>query len=312
MQKGAAAHSVQQPPAKPFGKRLLLEDFLGVAGDHQLLVGSNDQSAHLCAPGSNLAHIAHGVLVLLGIDADAQPIHVVADLCTGNCIVLADAAGEDDGIHAAHCSDVSANGLLDLVVQHVGSQLCALVAGSSCLFHVTLVAGNTGDAQQAGLLVQDLVQLVAGDVQGVLQVVDHRGVQVAAAGAHHQAGQRGHAHRGINDLALIDSGDGGTIAQMAGDQLQALNRLLKELGSAVADILVAGAVEAVAADAVLLIVLIGDGVHISLRGHGGVESRVKGPQHSACPRQRPCRRPRCPEWRQGCAEEPAGSGRGSP
>ena len=46
---------------------LLLDDFLGVAGDHQLLVGSNDQSAHLCAPGSDLAHIAHGVLVLLGV-----------------------------------------------------------------------------------------------------------------------------------------------------------------------------------------------------------------------------------------------------
>ena len=116
---------------------------------------------------------------------------------------------------------------------------------------------------------------MAGDLKVILQVVDHRGVQIAAAGAHHQTGQRGHAHRGINDLALIDCGDGGTIAQMAGDQLQALNRLLQKLGGAVADILVARAVEAVAADAVLLIVLIGDGVHISLGGHGGVESRVK-------------------------------------
>ena len=62
---------------------------------------------------------------------------------------------------------------------------------------------------------------------------------------------------------------------MAGDQLQALNRLLQELSGAVADILVARAVEAVAADAVLLIVLVGDGVHVSLRGHGGVESRIK-------------------------------------
>ena len=116
---------------------------------------------------------------------------------------------------------------------------------------------------------------MAGDLEVVLQVVDHRGIQVAAAGAHHQTGQRGHAHRGINDLALIDSSDGGTVAQMAGDQLQALNGLLQELSGAVADILVARAVEAVAADAVLLIVLIGDGIHISLRGHGGVECGVE-------------------------------------
>ena len=93
--------------------------------------------------------------------------------------MLADAAGKDDGVHAAHRCDVAADDLLDLVVQHVRSQLSALVAVESSLLDVTLVAGNTGDAQQAGLLVQDLVQLVAGDVQGVLQVVDHRGVQVA-------------------------------------------------------------------------------------------------------------------------------------
>lgn len=82
-------------------QRLLLDDFLGVAGDHQLLVGSDDQSADLGAPGGDVADIAHGMLVLVGIDADAQPIHVVADLCTGDLVVLADAAGEDDGVHAA-------------------------------------------------------------------------------------------------------------------------------------------------------------------------------------------------------------------
>ena len=76
-------------------------------------------------------------------------------------------------------------------------------------------------------------------------------------------------------LPLVDSGDGGTVAQVAGDEFQALNGLLQKLGSAMADILVAGAVEAVAADAVLLVVLVGDGVHVGLRGHGGVESRIK-------------------------------------
>ena len=41
-----------------------------------------------------------GLLGISGVDADAQPIHVVADFCAGNGIVLADAAGKDDGIHA--------------------------------------------------------------------------------------------------------------------------------------------------------------------------------------------------------------------
>ena len=67
-------------------------------------------------------------LSLIHIYADAQPIHVVADLGTGISIVLADAAGEDDGVNTTHSSDVAADGLLDLVVQHVAGQLCALVA----------------------------------------------------------------------------------------------------------------------------------------------------------------------------------------
>ena len=259
--------------------KLFLDDFLGVAGDHQLLVGSNDQGADLGAPGGDVADIANGMLVLVGIDADAQPIHVVADLRAGDGVMLADTTGEDDGIHAAHGRDVAADQLLDLVVQHIGSQLRALVAGSSCLFDITLVAGNTGDAQQTGLLVQDLVQLVASDVQVVLQVVDHRGVDIAAAGTHHQASQRGHAHGGINDLALVNRGNGRTIAQVAGDELQALNGLLQILGSLISNVLVAGAVEAVAADAVLLIVLVGDGVHIGFRGHGAVESGVEDSDH---------------------------------
>ena len=120
---------------------------------------------------------------------------------------------------------------------------------------------------------------MASDVQVVLQVVDHRGVDIAAAGTHHQASQRGHAHGGINDLALVNRGNGRTIAQVAGDELQALNGLLQILGSLISNVLVAGAVEAVAADAVLLIVLVGDGVHIGFRGHGAVESGVEDSDH---------------------------------
>ena len=71
-----------QPSKFCFGEKLLLDDFLGVASDHQLLVGSDDQSADLCAPSGDLADVADRMLVLVGVDADAQPIHVVADLCT--------------------------------------------------------------------------------------------------------------------------------------------------------------------------------------------------------------------------------------
>ena len=62
---------------------------------------------------------------------------------------------------------------------------------------------------------------------------------------------------------------------MAGDQLQLLGLLAQHGGSPAGDILVGGAVEAVAANLVLLIVFIGQGVHIGLGGHRLVEGGVK-------------------------------------
>ena len=133
------------------------------------------------------------------------------------------------------------------------------------LLDVALVAGHAGNTQQAGFFVQDLVQLVAGDLEVVLQVVDHRGIQVA---------QRVPIIRPASGVMPIEVSM--TLpdrlrrwrnrCQMAGDQLQALNRLLEELSGAVADILVARAWKAVAADAVLLVVLIGDGIHMKPSG----------------------------------------------
>ena len=63
-----------------------------------------------------------------------------------------------------------------------------------------------------------------------------------------------------------------------------LDGLAQHGGGAAGDVLVAGAVEAVAADLVLLIVLVGQRVHVSLGGHGLVEGGVEHGHHEA----RPC------------------------
>ena len=49
------------------GKRLLLDNLLGLAGDHQLLIGGDDQHAHIAAPAGDVAHVAVAVLVLVHI-----------------------------------------------------------------------------------------------------------------------------------------------------------------------------------------------------------------------------------------------------
>ena len=111
------------------------------------------------------------------------------------------------------------------------------------------------------------------------QELDDRGVEVAGAGAHRQAVQRGEAHRGIVALAAVDRADRRAVAQMAGDQAQFLERTAEHLGGLLGNILVAGAVEAVAADLVLFIVLVGDRVHVVRLRHGLMERGIEYGDH---------------------------------
>ena len=62
---------------------------------------------------------------------------------------------------------------------------------------------------------------------------------------------------------------------MAGDDLHVLGLLAQVVGHGQGHIAVRGAVEAVAAHAVLLVILIGQAVHIGPGGHGGVEGGVE-------------------------------------
>ena len=62
---------------------------------------------------------------------------------------------------------------------------------------------------------------------------------------------------------------------MAGYHLCALGRDAQELACTLRDIAVGGTVETVATDAVLLIQLVGDGIHIGLGGHRLMESGVE-------------------------------------
>ena len=62
---------------------------------------------------------------------------------------------------------------------------------------------------------------------------------------------------------------------MAGNHLGAFSLHAQELQGAGADIAVRGSVETIAAYAVLLVQLVGNGIHISLGRHGLVESGIK-------------------------------------
>ena len=71
-------------------------------------------------------------------------------------------------------------------------------------------------------------------------------IPVSYTHLHRQAVERGKAHRSIKALAAVDRADRRTVAKVAGDQAQLLERTAEHFCSLLGNILMAGAVEAVA------------------------------------------------------------------
>ena len=90
-----------------FGE-LALDQLSGVLSDHQLFVGGDDPNLNSGVVGGDLDLVA-ALLVLLGVDLDAQVAQVLADVSTDAAVVLADASGEGDDVDAVQSSGVSDN-----------------------------------------------------------------------------------------------------------------------------------------------------------------------------------------------------------
>ena len=159
------------------------------------------------------------------------------------------------------------------MADHALDELIALVAGLSTLLDVAVVAGNLRNAQNTGLLVHDGIDLIGSEILLLHEQRNDSGIDGTAAGTHHDAFQGSQTHGGIEALAVLNGSDGRTVAQMAGNDLQILTA--KHLSSTQGYVTVGGAVEAVAADAVLLIVLVRQCIHIGVVGHRLVEAGVE-------------------------------------
>jgi len=254
--------------------KLLANDLSGIHSDHEFFVGGDDQQLYL-AVGSADDQVFATLAVLLSINGAAQIAKVFADSSSGGSTVFANTGGEDDSVNAVHGSGVAANGLSYPVVENVQSQSGTVVAVGSSVVEVTEVGGNAGDTQNAGLLVEDVQHLV--DVEAILvhDELNSTGVQLTAAGAHGETYQGSEAHGGIDGLAAFDSADGAAVAHMAGDELQLFDGLAKHFSCTAGNIAVAGAMEAVTTDLVVVVVFVGDSIGVSLSGHGLMERGVE-------------------------------------
>lgn len=81
--------------------------------------------------------------------------------------VFADACGEYDSVYTVHLSDVSADVETNLLGENLQSQGCSFVTFGNCFLQVSEVAGNAGNTQYTGLLVENLVGSAEADFLSV-------------------------------------------------------------------------------------------------------------------------------------------------
>ena len=103
----------------------------------------------------------------------------------------------------------------------------------------------------------------------------HGRVEVAGAGSHDQALQRGEPHRRVDRLPAADGRCGGTVAQVEDDQVGLVHGFAEQARGLPADEGVRGPVEPVAADPVLLAPRAGNRVGVRDGRHGLVERGVE-------------------------------------
>ena len=137
------------------------------------------------------------------------------------------------------------------------------------------VVGKAGEAFQTAFLVEHVVDLGQIPAQGLVQEIVQARVDITAAGAHHQAFEWGQTHAGVAAFTIDHRTGGAAVAQVSDQPAAVLDRYAGQFGGALADVAMAGAVEAVAAYAMLLVQHIRYGVAVSVLGHGLVESGVE-------------------------------------
>ena len=101
------------------------------------------------------------------------------------------------------------------------------------------------------------------------------GVYIAHARTHHKAFGRSQAHRCIHAFAVVYGRNAAAVAYMAGDDAFVGDVTAQDLAYALANVAVAGAVEAVSAHAVFLVETIGQWVDVRLGRHCLVECGVE-------------------------------------
>ncbi|MNC39584.1 hypothetical protein D3C75_882520 [compost metagenome] len=160
------------------------------------------------------------------------------------------------------------------MTEHVHSTFSIFFSGV-VVFNITAVAGDFSQTQQTRFFGQHFVDVINAHAQRVMQVEDNRRIDVTRTGAHYQAFQWSQTHRGVYTLAVTNSRNGTAVAQVASDNIHFFHWLVQHFRGFLSHIVVAGAVCAVATNAVLSVQFVRQSIEIRFFWHGLMERGVK-------------------------------------
>ena len=126
---------------------ICLQQIHRIGGDHQLLVGGNDDDFDLGVVGRDDGLLTTDVVLRL-IELDAKELHVLTDFRAHADLVLTDTSRKDDHIKAAHSSCIGTDILLNTIEIHILSQLSTLITALGSVLQITHIrtsASQTGD-----------------------------------------------------------------------------------------------------------------------------------------------------------------------
>lgn len=250
----------------------------GGGGDGEFLVGRDDEDGGEGVFRTDAAGGAGAVGGIQGgVEGGAERAEAGDRFAADERGVFADATGENDRLgRSAEGGAEAAEFAGEAEGEEIDGKPGGGIAGAVEFGEVAHVI-DPGDAGEAGAVVEEVGDFIERHARAALEVGVEVGVDVAAAGAHDEAFERGEAHGGVHRAAIEHGGGAAAVAEVGCEDAVVVRGQAEDFDGAGGDPGVAGAVEAVAADAVIAMKLGRQGVVVDFRRdrlvEGGIEDR---------------------------------------
>ena len=169
-------------------------------------------------------------LVFYRIDGDSEPVQSLHGARPDTAAVLPDPAGEHDGVESAHGRCIRADVELHAVAEDFDCHDRPGLARLGCGEDLAHVGTDAGETQEPAFPVQQIVDLLKRVAFIVDKVADDAGIEVAHARAHDEPRHRAETHAGVDGAAALNGAGAASVAEVAGDDVEPVQRRFQEFG----------------------------------------------------------------------------------